>query len=140
MWMNVTPARWANSSVARWLTVPTPGDANWNFPPACRISAISSATECAGSDGCATSTDEADRRKVAARIVADVREEVRPAGQVRRIGEQQRVAVGRTLRDLPRADRAGGAAAAVLDHDGLPERRAHPVGDGARHDVVGPAG
>ena len=51
----------------------------------------------------------------------------------------QRVAVGRGARDLAGRDRAAGAAA-VLDHDLLAERRAHGIGDDARHHVVAAAG
>src|SRR5262249_5706307 len=83
--------------------------------------------------------DQADRSEILARIVADVVEEVRPAREVRRIGEQQRVAVGRALGELPRRDRAGGTAAAIFHHYRLAERLGEVGGDRAAHDVVGAA-
>ena len=82
--------------------------------------------------------DQSDRREILARVVADVGIERRIDRQRAR-GDQQRVAVGRGLGDLARRDGAAGAAA-VLDHDGLAEARAHPLGDDARDHVVAAAG
>ena len=73
--------------------------------------------------------DEADRREILARIVADVGKEVRPAREIRRIGEQQRVAVRRAPCELPGRDGAGAAAAAIFHHHLLAEGLAQLVGD-----------
>ncbi len=62
--------------------------------------------------------------KVLARVVADIAVERRVDGERAGAAEAQRVAVRRGLRDLPRRDRAAGAAA-VLDDDLLAEHRAH---------------
>ncbi len=51
----------------------------------------------------------------------------------------QRVAVGRRHRDLLGRDRAAGAAE-ILDHDGLPERRLHALGNQPRGGVGRAAG
>jgi hypothetical protein len=82
--------------------------------------------------------DEADRRKILARVVADIGIEGRIDGERSGATEAERIAVGRRARHLPGRDRAAGAAA-VLDHDLLAERRSHGIGDDARHGVVAAA-
>ena len=82
--------------------------------------------------------DQSDRREILARVVADIGIE-RRVDRERARGDQERVAVGLGLGDLARRDGAAGAAA-VLDHDGLAEARAHPLGDDARDHVVAAAG
>ena len=86
-----------------------------------------------------TGRDQADRREILARVVADIRIERRIDRVRAGAAEAERVAVGRGLRDLARRDRAAGAAL-VLDHDLLAERLAHLLGDDARHHVVAAAG
>ena len=66
--------------------------------------------------------------------------QIGPGGERRGVAEDDGVAVGRRVRDLPGADHAGAAGVAVLDDDLLAEFRAHLVGHRARHDVVGAAG
>ena len=83
--------------------------------------------------------DQADRREILARVVADIRIERRIDRVRAGAAEAERVAVGRGLRDLARRDRAA-RAALVLDHDLLAERLAHLLGDDARHHVVAAAG
>ena len=83
--------------------------------------------------------DQADRREILARVVADIGIERRIDRERAGAAEHERVAVGRGLRDRARRDRAAGAAA-VLDHDLLAERLAHLLGDDARHHVVAAAG
>ena len=53
--------------------------------------------------------------------------------------QEQRVAIGRGLRDLVGADRAA-AAAGVLDHDGLAEGFADLLREDARKQIGGAAG
>ena len=55
------------------------------------------------------------------------------------VPDAQRVAVARRLRHAPDADIAAGAGH-VLDHDRLPERAAHALGEQARDRVGRPAG
>jgi hypothetical protein len=75
--------------------------------------------------------DDADRVEVLARIVAEVLDEAGRRPNRRAGHHQQRVAVGRGLRDRAGRDRAAGAAA-VVDDDLLAEDFAHLVGDAAR--------
>ena len=82
--------------------------------------------------------DVADRREVAAHVVAGIRIERDVDRGRRRIREHQRVAVGRRLRRLPHGDHAVGAAA-VLDHDLLAERIGQPLRDQPRDGVVAAA-
>ena len=77
--------------------------------------------------------DQADRRKILARIVADVLVERRPDRERAGIAEHQRVAVGLALRDRLGADGAAGAGP-VVDHDLFAEQFAHLVGDAAADD------
>ena len=133
----------ANSSAARCTLDPVPVEAKVSLPSSCFASAISSAIECAGTvrmhqHDIAARRDQADRREILARVVADVGIE-RRVDRKRARRDQKRVAVGRGLGDLARRDGAAGAAA-VLDHDGLAEPRAHPLGDDARDHVVAAAG
>ncbi len=83
--------------------------------------------------------DQADRREVLARIVADVLVERRVDRQRAGPADDQGVAVGRGLGDRPRRGRAAGAGA-VLDHDLLAERLAHLLGRDAREQIVAAAG
>ena len=83
--------------------------------------------------------DVADRREIAAHVVAGIGIEREVDRGRRRIREHQRVAVGRGLRGLPHGDDAVGAAA-VLDHDLLAERVAQPLRDQPRDGVVAAAG
>ena len=82
--------------------------------------------------------DQADGGKILARIVTDIRVERGIDRERAGAAEAERVAVGLRARDLAGRDAAAGAAA-ILDHDLLAERRAHPVGDDARHGVVAAA-
>ena len=77
--------------------------------------------------------DHADRRKILARIVADILVERRSDRQRAGIAEQQRVAVGIALRHRLGADGAAGAGA-VVDHDFFAEQFAHLVGNAAADD------
>ena len=80
---------------------------------------------------------QADRRKIRARIVADIGIERGIDGE--RAGrDQERVAVGPALCDLARRDGAAGAAA-VLDHDRLAEHGTHLFRDHARDEIVAAA-
>ena len=83
--------------------------------------------------------DQSERREVLARIEAGVDVERRVDADAAGVAEHQRVAVGRRLDHRARADDAG-AGAAVLDHHGLAEAGAQPVGHDARHGVVAAAG
>ena len=83
--------------------------------------------------------DQADRREILARVVADIGVERRIDRERAGAAEAERVAVGRGFRDLARRDRAA-RPALVLDHDLLAERLAHLLGDDARHHVVAAAG
>ncbi len=79
--------------------------------------------------------DLGHRLEVPDRVVGDLVVEAGIDGE--RIGrQQQRVAVGAGARDEGEADIAAGAAA-VLDHDRLPQRVAQRLLDDARDDVVG---
>ena len=88
---------------------------------------------------CRRHADQPDRGDVLARIVADVGEQVRTCRHRGGVGQQDGVAVGRAFKDRAGCDRAAAAQRPVLHHDLLAERRAHAVGDRARHDVVGAA-
>ena len=77
--------------------------------------------------------DQADRRKILARIVADVLVERRPDRERAGVAEHQRVAVGLAFGDRLGADGAAGAGA-VVDHDLFAEQLAHLVGDAAADD------
>ena len=77
--------------------------------------------------------DQADRRKILARIVADILVERRPDRERAGIAEQQRVAVRIALRHGLGADRAAGAGP-IVDHNFFTEQFAHLVGDAAAHD------
>ena len=59
-------------------------------------------------------------------------------GDLARLPDQQRVAVGRSGRHRMRADRAA-RAGAIFDHDRLAKRGAELVGDRARDDIAGAA-
>ncbi len=83
--------------------------------------------------------DDADRVEVLARIVAEVLHEAGRRPDRRAGHHQQRVAVGRGLRDRAGRDRAAGAAA-VVDDDLLAEDFAHLVGDAARRGAGAAAG
>ena len=142
-WVILTPAMPANSSAARCTLEPVPVEAKVSLPSSRFASAINSAIECAGDrrmhqHDIAARRDQADRREILARVVADVGIE-RRIDRERARRDQKRVAVGLGLRHLARRDGAAGAAA-VLDHDGLAEARAHPLGDDARDHVVAAAG
>ena len=78
-------------------------------------------------------------REILARIVTGVGIERRVDRERAGIGQQDGVAVGRGLCDRTGRDRAAGAAA-VLDHDLLSERLAHPLGHQARQRVIAAAG
>ena len=83
--------------------------------------------------------DQAERREVLARIEAGIDVERRVDADAASVPEHQRVAVGRRLDHRARADDAG-AGAAVLNHHGLAEAGAQPVGHDARHGIVAAAG
>src|SRR5262245_14282294 len=71
--------------------------------------------------------DEADRREIPARIVADIVVERRIDRERAGAAEPECVAVGRCLGDLTGGD-AAARAAAILDDDLLAERLAHLLG------------
>ena len=78
--------------------------------------------------------DARDRREVAQLVVGHLRVE-RDRDRVRRdVGLEQRVPVRRRLRDVGRAQRAGGADA-VFDDDLLAPQPREALGDGAPHDI-----
>ncbi len=79
--------------------------------------------------------DERDRDELARRIVAHlVLVEMLVDRDLARGRHQQRETVGRRLRDGRGGDHPA-RAGAVLDDNGLPERRFHRLGEEPRHDV-----
>ena len=56
MWVIFTPARWLNSSSARWVELPTPDEPNEIVPGLLLASAINSLTVLTPSSGVTTST------------------------------------------------------------------------------------
>jgi hypothetical protein len=113
--------------------------------PGCALaSAISSCTLCTGNEGFTSTMSglvaiSPTGAKVLARVVTCFWIKRGIDGERAGTAEPERVAVGRRLGDLARADRAAGAAM-VLDHDLLAERLAHELGDAARQHVVAAAG
>ena len=83
--------------------------------------------------------DQADRRKILARIVAGILVERRSDRERAGVAKQQRVAVGIAFRDRLGADGAAGAGP-VVDHDLLAEQFAHLVGNAAADDRGAAAG
>ena len=77
--------------------------------------------------------DQADRREILARIVADALVERGPDRERAGVTQHQRVAVGLALGDRAGADSAAGAGA-VVDHDLFTEQLTHLVGDAAADD------
>jgi hypothetical protein len=80
-----------------------------------------------------------DAGEVPGRIVAGAFRDRGDIGERRGVAEQERVAVGVGCCHRLGADRAA-PAAAIVDDDGLPERRRHAVGDEPRQHVGRPAG
>ncbi len=80
---------------------------------------------------------QADRRKIGARVIADIGVDRRIDGE-RAGGDQQRVAVRGRADDLAGRDGAAGAAA-ILDHHRLAQGGAHFLGDHAGDQVVAAA-
>ena len=72
--------------------------------------------------------DQADRREILARVVADILVERGADRQRAGIAQHQRVAVGFAFGDRLGADRAAGART-VVDHDLLAKQFTHLVGD-----------
>ena len=83
--------------------------------------------------------DQADRRKILARIVAGVLVERGTDCERPGVTQQQRVTVRIALGDRLGAHRAAGAGA-IVDHDLLAEQFAHLVGNGAADDRGAAAG
>ena len=82
--------------------------------------------------------DHGDRREIGDRIVRQRRIK-RGVDRVAAEAHQQRVAIRRRFRDRRRGQVAAGAGA-VLDQDGLFQRRCHRIGDRARHRIGRAAG
>ena len=83
--------------------------------------------------------DASDRRKILARVEAGVGIDARADRRGPGRGGEERVAVGRALRDRPAAGEAAGART-VVDDDRLAKSLAHLVGNDARHDPRAAAG
>ena len=104
---------------------------------------MNSGTVLAGTDGLTTMTkghadDARDRRDVADEIEIELVVE-RRVDRVRRIDQEQRVAVRRRTHDRLGADIAAGARP-VLDDEWLAEPLRQPLTHQAREDVVAPPG
>ena len=138
------PAMTANSSAARCTLEPLPVEAKSSLPGCClgqrdQLRDRLRRHRRMHQHDSALGGDQADRRKILARVIADIGIERRIDRKRAGAADHQRVAVGLGLRDLARRDGAAGAAA-VLDDDLLAERLAHLVGDDARDGVVAAAG
>ena len=86
-------------------------------------------------DGERRHRDHRDRLEILHRIVERLDHSDRIEDQRTGAAEQDRVAVGRSMRDGHRADRAAGAAL-VLDIDGAAERRLDVLGPQPRHRII----
>jgi hypothetical protein len=82
--------------------------------------------------------DQGDRREIALRVERELAVERRIGGK-RDAGEQQRVAVGRRVRDRGGAD-IGRGPGAIDHHEALAQAVAQPLGEHARDQVGAAAG
>ena len=84
--------------------------------------------------------DQPERRKVLARIVTGIAENIWTGRHCGGVTEKDRVTVGRGACDFARSHCAAAAGVAIFNDDPLPERLAHFIGDRTGHDIGGAAG